>query len=351
MSIESIERQIEDINANIELIEERISEYVESSDIPLQLVKEHRNAQARLDELRTELNQFPVELRKVAKEQPPIDLLLFMADREPQDHKMDELLAPMVNRFSRPVVCIVYGDQQQGHDKFLERLRHTSLPYLLGLDRNTSVMSKPVNWPYPLDDINKLPTRLRKNLSDVLCGHSRATDDEVQRRITTSPGPVLLHTLVDEQTWGHHGVQIVEHFLHFWRQWRAVPPHGLFICLCIKYHTEQKEAPASQGLWQRLWRRPKQTVAIDAEIGKALGQFDTNPFHPLICAILPKLDDIEKPQLENWARLEITQNYCKAKRLDIFPAIHILYETWHAETSSRAIPMDPLAERLRVLLA
>ncbi len=53
----SLMRQLDELRSNLRLIEERMSEYVELSQIPLQLVKDKRQTEARIAELEDRLTQ------------------------------------------------------------------------------------------------------------------------------------------------------------------------------------------------------------------------------------------------------------------------------------------------------
>jgi hypothetical protein len=55
--IQSLRKQIAEIEENMRLIAERKSEYVQETDIPVQLIKEERRLEARLAELQTQLRR------------------------------------------------------------------------------------------------------------------------------------------------------------------------------------------------------------------------------------------------------------------------------------------------------
>lgn len=52
----SLQRQLDEVEANIRLIEERMAEYVLGTDVPLQLIKEHRRLKEKRDQLLNDIN-------------------------------------------------------------------------------------------------------------------------------------------------------------------------------------------------------------------------------------------------------------------------------------------------------
>jgi hypothetical protein len=67
--IESLKRQLKEAQENLALIEERMSEYVLSTDIPLQLVKEERRLESRIRWLQRRIAELrPIDvLRRATK--------------------------------------------------------------------------------------------------------------------------------------------------------------------------------------------------------------------------------------------------------------------------------------------
>jgi hypothetical protein len=67
--IEALQRQLKEARENLALVEERISEYVLSTDIPLQLVKEHGRLQSRIRRLERRIDDLrPIDvLRRATK--------------------------------------------------------------------------------------------------------------------------------------------------------------------------------------------------------------------------------------------------------------------------------------------
>jgi hypothetical protein len=66
--VRSLERQLTKAEENLRLIEERMSDYVVSTDVPLSMVREKRELERRIDDLKSQLAQ--VERRQLATARP-----------------------------------------------------------------------------------------------------------------------------------------------------------------------------------------------------------------------------------------------------------------------------------------
>ncbi|NEO55301.1 MAG: hypothetical protein F6K54_20845 [Okeania sp. SIO3B5] len=338
--IESIEKQIENTEKNILLIEERISDYI-PTDVPLGLIKNERALRARL----IGLNKRRDNLQK-GRDIPP--LLLYLVNRRNQYEKFTEAFKILSNNPDpKPLLCIIHGDQFQCHDTFLESLVKVSLHE--NIKKYTNITTKVVKkyhleWPPRMKNIEELKNKLEDNLEKEVFYDISASKEDINERLS-SIGPVIIHTYLNTTDWQQHKSGIIENFLEFWQNWPKLNPNQyLIICLFIKYQVKQ-----NMGLWKRykFWSCNRK---IQRSI-KDLSLCGFTKFDRIIGVVLPELQGIMQTEVESWARSKKVKKYWGKKNIQyLIHTIQDMFDNWEKEQASDTMPMSYLDQQLTNIL-
>lgn len=275
---------------------------------------------------------------KGARNIPP--LLPYLPNRGEQEFRLGEALRQLKEPFTFPILCITHGDEFQCHDMFLERLKEITLPKLLDLHPKRKLVSLyPLHWPASLKNIEDLVPRLRQNLSETLLNRSMATLIEINKVLELHSGPVIIHTHILTEDWQRYGSRVLGDYLKFWHEWPSLSTgQQIFVVLFVKYQMKHLN-----NFVKRLHLK-----WLNKNISDALQKHTFSQFKRLTCVVLPRLTGITRLQAENWAlREEIKRFYAGP---NIMSEIRKIYFEWENEHATSAIPMEFLAEKLRLIL-
>jgi hypothetical protein len=282
--------------------------------------------------------ELAAQLRKVVEvdigrgEQFP-SILPFLCDRGAQ---RDQLIDALKLR-GRPLVCVIHGDEKQAHDRFLDRLRDHILPEILASGASRPAISAfHVQWPARAKDRSQATRSLVRNLAS---GVRLAVDSSVQdihEHLRQFPTPVMIWANYRADDWDEGGLRSIESFLDLWGQWPELDlDERLMVFLMVKYPRETRRLFAL-----KLWNK---TAQIEAAL---------QGFHQKVenahCCVLDRLPDITHQETEDWARMDEVANYRPTHLL--LQDIQRIYAQWRLRSKSAEIPMEELAEELRVCL-
>ncbi|MDJ0704163.1 MAG: hypothetical protein QNJ46_12840 [Leptolyngbyaceae cyanobacterium MO_188.B28] len=289
-------------------------------------------------------------------------LLPYLPNRSNQEFELGQAIQVFFKQeIRRPLICIVHGDEFQCHDKFLERLQKVSLPRLMKLDPDETVIKKyHLDWPSSLKNLKNLPERLSKNLADTVEGYSFASLDQINHRFCQYPGPVIVHTHLYSEHWQQQGFEILHELLTFWNHWPDLAQNqNLLVCLFVTYQVKQPKPlkiiwiPNPCALIRCFFRhhhRQKLNQQIHQKLEElAASQFDQ--FDRLSGIILPELTGISRMQVESWVRSEDTKMFVGEAMLEkLLEAVREMFDQWEAQTTSNTIPMNDVGKNLFQLL-
>ncbi|WP_413176451.1 hypothetical protein [Anabaena azotica] len=288
-------------------------------------------------------------------------LLPYLANRSEQEYELDKAIKKLIEKnLPYPLICIIHGDEYQSHDKFLERLHKVSLPKFLGLDSNQDLIKK-YHLPCSAQlNTHEFPDYLRKNLSDSVRGDSLASLEEINDFFYKCSIPVLIHTHLFTEQWTKQRFEILHKLLDFWQQWPDLRNNQKIIfCIFIKYKIRRKKSTNDSQkksvfgfiinfIKQYRYQRLNQKICHYLET-LSLSKFEN--FNRLSGVVLPKLIGVKREDVENWVRMEYTQNVIGEAMADkLIREIRDLFEKWEEQNSSNIIPMDDLAEDLIKLM-
>jgi hypothetical protein len=335
----SLQKQLEELEENLILVQERKSEFVEATSVPLQLEKEERRLIKDIAEIRKRLDV--AQGRRARPGKPIPSLLPYLPDRHEQEEQLKEALSQLEQTSGRLMVCLVHGDEFQSHDMYLERLEKECLPRLLALDPGqSSIKTYHLSWPSGLRQIGELPARLNRHLAEKILNNSQAAPEDIQLALAAHPGPVVIHTHLLTEDWQQFGPECLTRYLQFWQEWPSPGPGTrLYVFLFIKYQMKQ-----NLGFLKRLSYKSTN----DRMLG-FLNMAEFSRFDRLFCVVLPQLVGISQSQVENWARDDYDESFCPLEVL--ISEIRRFYHEHEAQTSSSLVPMEILARQLSNILS
>jgi hypothetical protein len=282
-------------------------------------------------------------------------LLPHLCDRSKQEEQIAEAVAAHRREGQgRPLVFLVHGDEHQCHDHFLERLRHDTLPRLLGLardgavyvcqvvcafdDRNPSRFRDPEwfrdhLWTLVSRDVFKSGSGKPEGLAGAM--PERLPVEEIIGAIARRlPVIASMHLTTDE--WRTLGRAPFEGFLRFWSGWPQLGAgHPLIGCLAVTYRT-------GDGLaWP--WWLLHRLSASNRGLRRFVAGLEAADLSGVRVRVLEELLGVTQLDAENWARDQWTRDCCGGKLL--VDDVRRLYRRPGARVS-----MQRLAARFEALL-
>lgn len=265
---------------------------------------------------------------------PP--LLPYMADRQLQDEHFDRELAGRLQRKpAAPVVCVVHGDEDQCHDKFIDRLRHR-LPALL--ENDTSLLTCRLDCRCPAPEAAVLAARWTANLAGLFNLKPGTALDAVSRAIAAGSAPLL----IEASFWStdcRNGVRpLLDSLLNFLETWSF--PDGAKVIACISISYVQ-----GRGFFQK-FRYGQFRSAMQKHI-RSLE--DPGRYPRIAPAVLPRLENVSLAHALHWATEPTTRKFCRDDALA--DRVRQIYEDRRCAADGQTIPMKHLADRLKDILA
>ncbi|MFK0732605.1 MAG: hypothetical protein ACFKPT_04825 [Gloeotrichia echinulata GP01] len=304
--------------------------------------------------------QFVVPINKKLQQQqrkiPP--LLPYLVNRSQQEHELEKSIKKLMQKAPlSPIICIIHGDEFQSHDKFLERLHTVLLPRLLGQD---SIKKYYLPSPPKFKNYHEISDYLRNRLAEIVIKRNSASLEEINGFFNKSPIPILIHTCLLTEQLQKQESEILHNLLNFWQTLPIQINQNLIICILIQYQTRRKKRTKKSNkisLFLRFvryffnldrYQRVNQKISQQIEL---LSQSNFDKFNRLSGLVLPELTGINRGDVEDWVRMEYTQNVIGEAMADkLLKEIRELFYEWEEHNSSDTIPMDDLAENLIKLL-
>jgi len=268
-------------------------------------------------------------------------LLPYKVDRYPQIETLEDTISEIRHDPTKPIICIIHGNDQQGHKRFVERIKVETLPPLLQLPPNQDKIQETIlRWPDRCHSQTELHEGLRRALSKEFLKTPTSSIEQIaaQVRLMLSKAPMIIHIGLSDRQIRNYTDAAIKDFMCFWKDWAVnSSSHHLFICLCVKYATRQ-----GASIGKRRW-----SLFRTANLEKKL----LNSDYTLIATPhkwLPKLENIGIEDAEHWAQDSATEYFCKEQNIE--SEIRKVFEAWEREEKSTTMPFDALTKNLRTLL-
>jgi len=290
------------------------------------------------------------------KDKPPLGnrrpgyLLPYMVDRSEQEVVLIEALQQLNRRSDVPYIFLIHGDHLQCHDPYLERLWYEFLPGRLGLDRERQPIQKyHLRWP-DFVHISDLYKKLEQNLA--LCSPP-LSPEQINGILAITPVMICTHLCAED--WSHTQDAILG-FLRFWQNWpRLTSSQPLLVFMCIEYPIELQIKQERTGFQQLMAKFRNKNVHVKGDVNllhekitQLLDNINPSDFHPLVYRALPRLSGIKRGEVHEWARSELTSDFCRGHEL--FAEIREMFREWEAQHFSQTMPMENLVNFLKEIL-
>ena len=277
--------------------------------------------------------------RRTGDERPQVPRhVANLCDRGRQDAFFELALKASLGRPARrPFVFVLYGDSEERHCGFVERLADQRIPRVLGLDPSdasvhTLFLEEPVLSGRPDDDACQA---FRRELGNKLVDDRGATIAELSSYLHRHELPHLISSQFDEGMPLKTLRKLISGILSFWSQWPDVPPgcavvHGLSVCL--RNHGGSPAAPAEGDDGRRFLGR----------LADGVGGFKNH--RNVDGIVLPELESVGHRDVQLWATLPSVQRFSRIAIEDV----DRIYEL--AGGLRRSIPMTPLHKQITQLV-
>jgi hypothetical protein len=257
----------------------------------------------------------------------PRELLPYLVDRRKQEEDLRKLYKMNNPQSPLPMVAIIYGDHQQAHDTFLERLKNEFIPRLL--NSNPPIERIQLEWPTYMNNLADLGGKFTQELAKKFSCPPESKCEDVQRIIASYECPAIIQMELLTDDWLRHRQGVLDSILDFWNNWPPLTPRQqLFVVLYVTHKTP--------GTW---WlNRFKHLRVLRQIIGCPFNRY------PRIHALsISELADISESDVRNWARMA-------AEELDS-DIIILLSRISELFKDGRSKPMGPLLQDLKEILA
>jgi hypothetical protein len=251
-------------------------------------------------------------------------ILPWLVDRSDQIDKLGEAFREFPMPPSRPVICLLHGDDQACHDKFVERLEEIELADMLpDLRAKGPIREVLLEWPAHTKDLHKKwIVELARAVNNV-----NAEQSEINAYLSVSP--VVVETSLLIQEWSADTAEQINSFVQFWQEWPLAPGQYLIICFCLIYYKPKPH-------WF-FWRGSSIEDMI-SKVERTLFTLNNKAI------VLPRLQSVKLQDAQSWpSRKDVKRYYLE----------HTLTEELKKifdNDLNKAIPMNELGKRLCALL-
>ena len=346
--IESIQKQITEFRENVNLINERVSWIPEHQKIPLDLIKNKNETEAKLVELRGILSQRLETVAGLSDLSKALSRAPYRLNRIEQRLTLSQALKELDQRSDRPLICLVHGDKYQSQDMFIEYLGEVFLPKLL---KEPGTVIYPLQFP---ESLKSFHDQLQYELSrTVLKDELTESNELINNFLAQSPVPVIIYAYVYCDQWLKRSCEAIKKFLIFWENWPALMTNQrLFVFLLIIDNCKQKHG-GFRGF--PLIFLDDINTKLNKEIKRLLGAFSSSNFSQFDNfrgLVLPELKGITEQQAVEWVdimgRTHFPDNLAFIK--DVKLEIQAIFSQCKTKDLPKRIPMDELARQLSGIL-
>ncbi len=254
-----------------------------------------------------------------------VDTLRFhLPNRRTQESKLGRAIKTHHNKH-RPLVCLIHSDETQCSDRFVKRLAKHYIPRLKISKENISSHYVPCKLNENID----LQEELSEQLASKLGLNPFATRSEIVQAIVSEGSPIIFSTDMCTNNWSRCGeIQLIHNFIDFWANLEIPETHSHLILVCIYFNYKEIRIT-------NFFKRWFEKTFINNKIRQAFIQLEQEN-----CVILPELMNIEKDDVEKWAREHLDGNVLDRVR----PKINDLFSDYET------MAMCDLANKLREIL-
>lgn len=259
--------------------------------------------------------------RKLKKTKVPKEnrwLLPYLCDRSEQEDVLSYKFGQYQHDIAkphRPFLCVFYGNEEECHNEFIDRLKLHSLPALL----KQKPFEIPLDWPEIDHKHNDLQKIILRRLGLHLKGRSNVSVEEIHHYFSLCQVPILLSLSLASRNFANSGDSLVSSFIKFWNDLPdLVPDSVLIVCISLKRQNKISQAHTTRTWWQ--WRRWRRRDAEEDLILKFVNtlrdcndpeKIDSFTYGNLTSVILPELKSVPQEDVDAWSRRKEVEVFCK----------------------------------------
>ena len=137
---------------------------------------------------------------------------------------------------TKPLVCIIHGDEMECHDKFIKRLHEVMLPKTLIGAGDVPVELTPVEWPSMKTGLKMRYKKLTYDIAQALTGNRRAKINEIKNELNGRIAALMIYSTLPVAAWEDNESELIEKWLQYWNEFPELNAgKKLMVFLCIKY--------------------------------------------------------------------------------------------------------------------
>lgn len=267
-------------------------------------------------------------------------LLPYLVNRRHQDAQLLEIIEEIDGSSKQPVICILPGDENQGQDKYIERLQFESLPLFLELNERDSVSAISLEWPDFVSEKESLQRQLQINLSKKVMESPKKSKTDINTLFHQFNGPVIVYTHIYTKDWSRLTNDTISGYLEFWHNWPDLQAgQDLFVCLFIQYKLVE------DGGFKHMFQNHK-IKKLNNDIKNALSELPSSSTDSLPYHIFPQMASVSIEDAQRWANDK--KDSIKGFKGIIFvkEKIEKIYKDYKSQKNADEIPLDILSRKL-----
>lgn len=300
---------------------------------------------------------FVVPGNKILPQQKPrkkVPLLLpYLINRSIQEFRLEQGIKEAPRS---PLICIIYGDEFQSHQGFLERIHQVSLPKFL---EQEFIQCHHLPSPPKFSKFDDFSNYLQHQLAEIVTKNRYASPQDINIFFNNCSTSTLIYThlLIDKSQ--EKEFDNLYNILKFWQTYPIEINQKLIVCILIKYKIRRKRSMKNFQIIKSLLKlinnffQKKYYQNGNRKFSQYIEKLQSNAdkFNRLSVLVLPELTGVNQGEVEDWVLMEHTQNFLGKEIADrLRRQIRELFDKWEEQHSSDIIPMDDLAIRLMELL-
>lgn len=224
------------------------------------------------------------------------DPLPYLLDRSRQEEALrDAVLVQQETKPGRPLVCVIHGDEYEGHTPFVNRIRDRSLPSILDFwlpeeAESEMVLERRVRLSLAEAAGDDCEGLFWKDLAAAITLDPKSSRDTVVNLVSAQKLAVMLNVTLLSSALAKVPLDRIDRFLRFLDGWPKLSGKGLFlVCLSFKY-----ERKFDRPRWLR-YLRPR---GLNDELRRYVESLDFSRYPNLHGVLLPELRSIERADAE-----------------------------------------------------
>ncbi len=267
---------------------------------------------------------------------PSPRLLAGLCNRRHQSDQLIDVVTQKQNHVNhtKPMCFIVAGDEDQGHEFFVSRLIHYTLPNSIGISPFTEFVGQGyIEAPEQLTSAEAYQQRLHQRVCEALNLARTTSKLAVAQKIASHQGPYLISTDFFADQWHDQGQQRLQLFTDYWLDWPLESLNqAIVVCVCLRYGGRSNSLGEKVGNWFRGTAKVRQSIQ---QVVAAAAQAQQ-------LVPLDELTNVMPIDINHWSKLAVVDS--------AYPGLQLDAQLGELIKDRSGIPMKPAVERIEQFL-